>query len=79
MHDLIQADLEALGVEVLHGERVDDLADLERQRDEAARYAGRDGNPGRKMVKTKLRSGAVVESDLQVWPLPSSEYLGRAC
>jgi hypothetical protein len=67
MHDLIQADLEAVGVEVLHGERVDDLADLERQRDEAARYAGRDGNPGRKMVKTKLRSGAVVESDLQVW------------
>jgi len=66
MHDLIQADLEAIGVEVRHDERVDDLADLERQRDDAARQEGRDGKTGRKMITTKLKSGAVVESDLQV-------------
>ena len=66
MHDLIQADLEALGVEVRHNERVDDLADLERQRDEAAWQGGREGKVGRKMVKTKLKSGDVIESDLQV-------------
>jgi hypothetical protein len=66
MHDHIQADLEALGVEVMHNERVEDLDDLERQRDDAARQEGREGKVGRRMVKTRLKSGAVIESDLQV-------------
>jgi hypothetical protein len=66
MHDHIQADLEALGVEVIHNERVEDLDDLERERDDAARQEGREGKIGRRMVKTRLKSGAVIESDLQV-------------
>lgn len=46
-----------------------DLADLERQRDSAARGEGRGrekGLVGRRTIQTKLRSGKVVESDLQV-------------
>lgn len=77
MHDHIQADLEALGVEVRHDERVEDLANLERQRDEAARQEGREGKVGRKMVMTRLKSGSVIESDLQVRPCRDSKLCGH--
>lgn len=66
MHDHIQAELDKLGVEVHHNERVADLSELERQRGEAARQEDKRGTESRKTIKTTLQSGKVVESDLQI-------------
>lgn len=75
VHRLIQEELDALGVITIHGDRVADMAQLERERDEASlefdeRSDWSDGSKGdvgrMPIVRTRLTSGKIVESDLQI-------------
>lgn len=75
VHRMIQEELDALGVVTIHGDRVADMAQLERERDEASlefdeRSDWSDGSKGdmgrMPIVRTRLTSGKVVESDLQI-------------